>query len=233
MSRVLLPPGLVPMGKTEIFTQETLLPALLESHALAAGRWGVLHLHEGEVTFVDLENQEHYLLTAPDAWVIEPEKRHKLNQTDALVLHIDFFTDKPEGSTRILEDDAVWESFNRMEATGDFAATFYEQFLDSSPDIAPYFVNTNFSKQRKLLRGSVYMMVTRDVSDPKMRVQLDRVALSHSRRGAWPIPPRFYWFWLNSLCATVKALDPEWTPILDKRWRERMQDGIQVITSQF
>ena len=57
-------------------------------------------------------------------------------------------------------------------AAGDFAETFYEAFMSASPAIAPFFAKTEFARQRTLLRDSVYLMVTQDVSDPEMRALL-------------------------------------------------------------
>ena len=99
----------------------------------------------------------------------------------------------------------VHASFDRCEAAGDFAATFYEVFLSSSAEIALLFAGTDFEQQRKLLRATVYIMVTRDVGDPKARETLERIGHSHGR-SKLDIRPEFYTVWLDSLCETVKQL---------------------------
>lgn len=38
---------------------------------------------------------------------------------------------------------------------------------------------------------------------------------------------------LDSLCATVRKLDPQWTPQLDSTWREQMRPGISLIASLY
>ena len=50
----------------------------------------------------------------------------------------------------------VRPSFDRCEATGDFADKFYALFLNKSREIPPLFAQTEFQKQRKLLRATVY-----------------------------------------------------------------------------
>ena len=44
---------------------------------------------------------------------------------------------------------------------------------------------------------------------------------------------RIYDIWLDSVCETVKDLDPEWTPKTERFWRERMAPGIALITSLY
>ncbi len=126
----------------------------------------------------------------------------------------------------------VRASFDRCEAAGDFAEKFYEIFLNSSPEIAPLFAKTDFKQQRKLLRATVYIMVTRDVTDPKGREALERVGHSHAR-AKLNIRPELYDLWLDSLCETAKAMDAEWTPELERSWRECMAPGIALITSLY
>ena len=49
-----MPSGLVTSGRSPEFTHDTLPDALQREHALGAGRWGVLHVLEGSLVFVDL-----------------------------------------------------------------------------------------------------------------------------------------------------------------------------------
>ncbi len=126
----------------------------------------------------------------------------------------------------------VHASFDRCEAAGDLAETFYDIFLNSSPEIAPLFAKTDFKQQRKLLRATVYIMVTRDVSDPKGHETLERIGHSHAR-AKLDIRPELYDLWLDSLCETVKGMDSEWTPALEQSWRDHMAPGIALITSLY
>ncbi len=126
----------------------------------------------------------------------------------------------------------IQSSFKRCEETGDFADTFYGIFLDTSPEVAGMFERTDFDKQRKLLRGTVFMMVSRDVNEPKAVEALERIGHSHSKANL-DVRPELYELWLDSLCATVKKLDPNWTDELEADWREQMSPGISLITSLY
>ena len=131
-----------------------------------------------------------------------------------------------------MDNTAVAEIFKRCEASGDFAEKFYEIFLSAFPKIAPFFVNTKFGKQRKLLRATVYVLVTRDGDDPKAKYQLDKIGHSHSRTQR-NIRPELHDVWLESLCKTVGEMDPEWRADLENAWREKTQRGIAVITAVY
>ncbi len=131
-----------------------------------------------------------------------------------------------------MTQDLVRASFDRCEAAEDFAEQFYGLFLESSPELAPLFAKTDFAKQRKLLRATVYIMVTRSVEDPQAKEALERIGHSHARLEL-DIRPELYELWLDSLCETVKRMDPEWTPEIEREWRERMRPGIELITSLY
>jgi hemoglobin-like flavoprotein len=126
----------------------------------------------------------------------------------------------------------VRASFERSEAAGDFADKFYAIFLNKSPEIALLFAQTDFERQRRLLRTTVYIMVTQDLDDPTARETLERIGRSHGR-SELNIRPELYDLWLDSICETVKDLDPEWTPETERFWRERMAPGIALITSLY
>ncbi len=126
----------------------------------------------------------------------------------------------------------VRESFARCEAAGDFADVFYAVFLDASPEIAPHFAATDFAAQHKLLRATVYILVTRDADDPQAFAALERIGRSHSR-SELNIRPALYDLWLDSVCSTVTQLDPDWTPELETAWQEQLRPGITAITALY
>ncbi len=87
-----LPAGLIAKGASPTFRKDTVPHALTEKHSLAANRWGVLHVLEGQVVFVDLVTQEEHTVTAPDTVIIEPEAPHHLRLLDGpLSCRIDFY----------------------------------------------------------------------------------------------------------------------------------------------
>lgn len=236
MANTRLPDGLVPAGSSLEFTEDTIPDALQKEHALGPGHWGVLHVFEGQVSFVDLATGEESDVAAPGHAVIQPEAPHRLRVTGAVRCRIDFFR-KPEDASAMrtpgsFAEEEVRQSFARCEAAGDFAETFYSTFMNASPAIAPFFAQTEFGRQRQLLRDSVYLMVTHDVSDPDMRALLDKLGGLHSRAGR-NIAPKLYELWLDCICATVKQLDPEWTQSLEDHWRVRLRAGMQIIMAAY
>ena len=231
-----LPPGLVPAGSSLSFTEDTIPEALQKKHALGPGHWGVLHVFAGSVCFVDLATGTETEIAAPDHAIIQPEMPHHLRLAGPVQCRIDFFRKLDDDATMrtpgSFAEEEVRQSFARCEAAGDFAETFYNTFINASPAIAPFFAQTEFGRQRKLLRDSVYLMVTQDVSDPEMRALLDKLGNLHSRAGR-NIAPKLYELWLDCICATVKELDPEWSQSLEDHWRVRLRAGMQIIMAAY
>ena len=231
-----IPPGLIPTSGSIAFTKDSIPDALQKEHKLAAGHWGVLHVFEGSLNFVDIASGEQRTVSAPDLVTIHPEAPHRLEVEGPVSCRVDFFREPDAGSSMstpgAYAEEDVRSSFDRCEANGNFAETFYNNFLNSSPEIAPYFAATDFEKQRKVLRQSVYMMVTSDVEDPGMRDMLGNLARIHSR--AWrDIHPKLYELWLDGICKAASTLDPEWSEELERKWRARLRDGMQIIMAAY
>lgn len=86
-----LPDGLMRSGGTSVFTQDTIPAGLCAAQALAPGRWGLLHVIEGGLVFVDETTGAELPLSAPEAWVIRPEMRHHVRVSCPVVCRIDFY----------------------------------------------------------------------------------------------------------------------------------------------
>ena len=93
-----LPEGLTPAGATPVFTRETMPTALQEDHALAADTWGMLHVLEGSLTFVNLETGEREAVVAPGAVAIRPAARHHVVVDGPVRCRVDFFRECASGS---------------------------------------------------------------------------------------------------------------------------------------
>jgi len=126
----------------------------------------------------------------------------------------------------------VFESFERCDAQGAFADTFYKIFLSKSQEIRDMFKNTNFPRQKKLLRASVYILVLQDITTPKAQNIMSKIGATHSR-SKLDIPPRLYPVWLDSLCETIATHDPDYSETLEAHWREIMSEPIRHITNQY
>ena len=231
-----LPDGMVPSGASPIFTQDAIPDALLAEHALAPGRWGVLHVLAGSLRFSDLAGGRERMVSAPDLITIPPRLPHRVALQGPSRFRIDFFRElDADSETRPpgwFADEDVRLSFARCEENGDFAETFYSVFLNSSPEITPHFAQTDFERQHRVLRDSVHMMVSRDVADPEFRSLLSRLGAAHGRDGR-DVQPKLYEFWLDSICDTVRKLDPDWSNELERKWRVRLRAGMQVIMAAY
>jgi len=86
-----LPEGLVPAGASRTFDETSVPEALQQEHALAPGRWGLLQLLGGQVTFEDLADNVEHVFSAPATVVIAPEAPHRLLLLGPLRCRIDFF----------------------------------------------------------------------------------------------------------------------------------------------
>lgn len=86
-----LPDDLVRSGGTSVFTQDTIPAGLHAAHALAPGRWGLLHVIEGGLVFVDETTGAEQPLSAPEAWVIMPEMRYHVRVSGPVLCQIDFY----------------------------------------------------------------------------------------------------------------------------------------------
>ena len=231
-----IPHGLIPASGSLLFTEDSIPDALLREHVLGEGHWGVLHVFEGSIEFVDLITGETRTVPAPDLVTIRPRAPHRVALTGHVSCRIDFFLD-PDAESPVrtpgeFADQAVRLSLKRCEANGNFGETFYRIFLNSSPEIAGYFAETDLHRQRTVLRDSVHHLVTRGVSEPEMREMLEQLGRTHSR-GCRNVLPRLYELWLDCVCLAGQQLDPEWTMEVERNWRFRLRAGLQVIMSSY
>ena len=230
-----IPLDLIPSGGSHAFTQDTIPEALKKEHQLAAGHWGVLHVFEGSLKFIDIASGEERTIKAPDLVTIHPEAPHRVSTDEAVSCRLDFFREQGTGESEDaggFVDEDVKRSFDRCEENGNFAETFYGIFLNASPEIAPYFSATDFERQRKVLRQSVHMMIANDVTNPAMRDMMNNLGRIHGR--AWrDIHPRLYELWLDSICQAASKLDPEWSDELEREWRVRLRPGMQLIMAAY
>lgn len=130
------------------------------------------------------------------------------------------------------ELDRVTASYHRCRASDGLLDTFYERFLAKSPEVAEKFRNTDFKRQKLMLRESLISMLLFNLGSASAHRDLDQLAERHSRRGV-DIPPRLYDLWLDSLCETVAKHDPEYQPELDAEWRRAMKPGIELLCSKY
>jgi hemoglobin-like flavoprotein len=124
-------------------------------------------------------------------------------------------------------------SLTRCSANPRFTERFYEIFLASSPRVAEKFAHTDFVRQRQALDASLHLMlsaVTDETHGPDrfLRELADR----HSRREL-SIGAEFYDYWLDSLLAAVREIDPECDEAVCQAWERVMMVGIGYMLSRY
>lgn len=123
------------------------------------------------------------------------------------------------------------DSFGRCIIYPSFLDRFYEIFLASHPAVKPHFKNTNFVRQKDLLRTGLSMMLMFEDEKPVAKLALNRIGKSHGKEGL-NIDRGLYQCWLDSLVAAVKEYDSQFSPEVERRWRVAMQKGIDCILAQ-
>ncbi len=130
------------------------------------------------------------------------------------------------------EYEKISASFKRCDESGAFSDTFYEIFISKSDDVSLFFKDTDFGKQKKLLRATVKILVTKNPNEPKTKKILNDISRTHNRNG-YNIAPKYYKLWLDSLCETLARHDPNFTDELEQTWRRLMQYSIDIIIAGY
>lgn len=123
------------------------------------------------------------------------------------------------------------DSIERCSRKPEFLRRFYTLFLASSDTVAKKFKHTDFGKQARLLKISLYTMML--ASDESERfIDLDRLAKRHSRAGL-DIKPELYDLWLDRLLQAVREFDPVFDMQTETAWRRVLQPGIDFMKSRY
>jgi hemoglobin-like flavoprotein len=130
------------------------------------------------------------------------------------------------------ELNAVTQSYHRCLHSEGFTTTFYEHFLAKSAEVAEKFQSTDFTRQKRMLRESLLMMVMFNRDTEGVAEEMNKLAERHNRRGL-DIPSHLYDLWLDSLCEAVEQHDKEHTAALENRWRAAMRAGIDFLISKY
>jgi hemoglobin-like flavoprotein len=118
------------------------------------------------------------------------------------------------------------DSFERCIQNDRFIKAFYEIFIGSSEEIAAFFEGTNFAKQRRVLKASLYEMIA-----VSARRTVDPSALSAltQRHRELKVQPHHYEIWMQSLISAVAGCDPYFNPEIARVWRDAFQVGINYM----
>jgi hemoglobin-like flavoprotein len=117
-------------------------------------------------------------------------------------------------------------SYTRCQKAPEFFRAFYNRFLASDPSIPPYFAETRFDKQEKLLQHGLSMLIIHARrSNPNL---LGRLVERHGPRGL-NIPARLYPVFLDSLLATVQEFDDSCDAAVLDAWRATLAPGVELM----
>lgn len=128
--------------------------------------------------------------------------------------------------------DKVSKSFNRCKDNPRFMPRFYEIFIKSNPRIAPYFAKTDMAKQHGLLKEGLELLIMFGFGSLKAKSYMVKMGEMHNRNHI-NVPPDLYPFWVSSMVAAVRDIDPEFTPEIEVSWRRHLQKGIDRIISAY
>lgn len=125
------------------------------------------------------------------------------------------------------------ESLRRCDTNPRFLDIFYEKFLASSTKVRAKFAHTDFSRQKRLLRASFYLiLLASDDEEHGPERYLKYLAARHSAKGLG-IGAQLYDLWLDSLLHAVKQCDPEYGPEVEAAWEEMMGIGIRYMLDHY
>ncbi|MDH5428129.1 MAG: globin [Nitrospirota bacterium] len=128
--------------------------------------------------------------------------------------------------------EAVKHSYGRAALKPEFFDRFYAIFLGSNPSFKPMFQNTDFNKQKQLLKTGVAMMISHLEGKPVGTMTLNRIGESHSKKRL-NIQPALYQYWIDSLVAAAKECDSQWTLDIERSWQKALRAGVDYITEQY
>ena len=131
------------------------------------------------------------------------------------------------------QDIALFDdSLDRCMGKPGFFDHFYALFLASSEEVAEKFKDTDFQKQKRVLKASIHIMTLIDDASPEVHAHLERIARIHSRNEL-NIRPEFYDLWLDCLIQTAKEFDALFTRETEEVWRRVMEPGIKFMRSRY
>ncbi|NOY89591.1 MAG: hypothetical protein GXP55_00180 [Deltaproteobacteria bacterium] len=119
-------------------------------------------------------------------------------------------------------------SLERCLARSEFLDRFYDRFMSSSDEVKEMFAKTDFSKQHRILRGSLYLMSRAAMGLEDGREHLMAVAKTHGA-DRLAIPPHHYDFWLEALIETAREMERDFDSELEAAWREVLGLAVRIV----
>ena len=122
------------------------------------------------------------------------------------------------------------ESLGRCVECETFLERFYELFMSSSPEVAKLFRNTDFERQKRVLRDSLYvMLVAAGTTKGPAHDEVERLAGRHKDIG---VTRDMFSLWLEALIQAAREHDVHFTDQLEKDWRSSLSGPIELMKSE-
>lgn len=122
-------------------------------------------------------------------------------------------------------------SLARCLSNQAFLTRFYDLFVQSSPDIAEKFKDTDFQRQRRAMGASLYLLVLAREQGPAM-IYLEQVARQHGREDL-DVRPEMYDAWRDCLLQSVKEFDPLFSDDIEQAWRAVADFAIDFMRERY
>ena len=125
-------------------------------------------------------------------------------------------------------------SLKRCLATPEFLRSFYDLFMSHSDEIRTKFRQTDFTRQTRVLADSLYAMAVVAQGEPESPTwaEIDRLGQNHAR-DQLDIRPEHYDVWLDCLVKAARQYDAQFTPELERAWRETLSAGIERMRARY
>lgn len=106
----------------------------------------------------------------------------------------------------------------------DFFHEFYDAFFKSSPTIPEMFANTDFRKQKELIRQGIELMILFAEGNVVARERLLQIAVIHKR---FRLTREMYDLWRVALLQVLAKNDPEFSAEQQAAWNTVLSQGIE------
>lgn len=132
-------------------------------------------------------------------------------------------------------DKVYQESQDRIiryeEKHGDFFKRFYNNFLQSSPEIYDKFAKTDMRNQVTILKNFLVHLQSY-YQTGTVNSRLAEVAKTHNRSGR-NIQGHLYDLWLGSLLKTLEQCDPKYSKKVKEAWIHILTPGIEYMKNEY
>lgn len=134
-----------------------------------------------------------------------------------------------------MELSAVQESLARCTVRGGFGARFLALLGEGHAPLARALAAGDPAEQRRVARRVLQLMLLYAQGAPMAATLLDRIVgggAGGSGTNALAVHPDLHPYWLDTLMRVVGEFDPDFSPALEKRWREAVGAALAYLATR-